>query len=152
MRRITRWNPNREMTTFTHDMDRLFNGLWTWPGTARMAKDTLGGSWIPPVNILEKADAIRIEVELPGMSADDIDVTVENGVLSIRGERSFEEGDEGEKYHRFESRYGSFERRFTLPTSVDAAKIEARFDKGVMTVSLPKREESLPRTGKVKIS
>jgi HSP20 family protein len=147
---MTRWTPNREMARFSRDMNRLFNGLWAVPEAARMT-DTVCGSWVPAVNILEKTDAIEITVELPGLQAKDVEVTVDDGVLSIRGERSFENADEGEKYHRFESRYGSFERRFSVPSSVDPAKIEARFKNGIMTLNLPKREESLPRTVKVNV-
>lgn len=151
MRTMTRWNPNRDMSNFSRDMNRLFHGMWAGPSAVQSEADSVCGSWVPAVNILEKENAINITVELPGMQANDVDVTVEDGVLSIRGERSFEKLEEGEKYHRFESSCGAFERRFTVPTSVDSAKIEARFKNGIMSVALPKREESLPRTVKVNV-
>lgn len=152
MRTMTRCNPNREMSNVARDMTRLFNGMWTIPGPpAQVETDSVCGSWMPAVNIFEKESAIDITVELPGMQAKEVEVTVEDGVLSIRGERTIEKAAEGEKYHRFESNHGVFERRFTVPTSVEPAKIEAGFKNGVMTLVLPKREESLPRTVKVNV-
>jgi len=103
------------------------------------------------VDIKESKDAIHISADLPGFKADDVEVTVENGVLSIRGERKFEEASEGESYHRVERSYGVFERTFSLPTSVDAGKVEARFKDGEMKIVLPRREESKPRSIKVKV-
>jgi HSP20 family protein len=103
------------------------------------------------VNILEKKDAIVITADLPGLKGEDVDVTVDNGVLTIRGERRLEEVSEGETYHRVERVYGVFERTFTLPNSVDVARIDAKFRNGEMVVTLPKREESKPRAVKVAI-
>jgi HSP20 family protein len=114
-------------------------------------EDRVRGAWSPAVNILEGPEGIKISTDLPGMKAEDVEVSVEDGVLTIRGERRFEEAAEGETYHRVERCYGAFERTFTLPTSVDPAKIEARFTNGEMAVTLPKREESKPRSVKVKI-
>ncbi len=111
----------------------------------------ISGADSAPVNILEREDGVEITIEMPGVDAKDVEVTVEDGVLSIRGERQFEEATEGETYHRVESSFGAFERRFTVPTSVNPGKIEARFKNGVMTLALPKREESKPRTVKVKV-
>jgi HSP20 family protein len=132
-------------------MERLFDEMMG-RGIRRVAdEDGIRGSWSPAVNILEGENGIKISADLPGMNAEDVEVTVEDGVLTIRGERRFEEASEGETYHRVERRYGVFERNFTLPNSVDPAKIEARFNNGEMVVSLPKREESKPRSVKVKV-
>ena len=113
--------------------------------------DGVRGSWTPAVDILERSDHIEILTDLPGFKADDVEVTVEDGVLTIRGERKFEEASEGETYHKVERSYGIFERTFTLPNSVDLGKIEARFADGEMRVVLPKREETKPRSVKVEI-
>jgi HSP20 family protein len=132
-------------------MERLFDemvgrGLW------RTSEERpLRGAWVPAVNILEREDAIVISADLPGLKAEDVEVTVDQGTLSIRGERKLEEKSEGETYHRVERVYGLFERTFTLPNTVDVSKIDARFKNGEMTLTLPKREESKPRSVKIKV-
>jgi HSP20 family protein len=132
-------------------MERLFDemlghGIW------RTSEERpLRGSWVPAINILEQDSAVTITADLPGLEAEDVDVTVEEGTLSIRGERKLEEAAEGETYHRVERLYGSFERTFTLPNSIDVEKIEARFSNGEMVLTLPKREESKPRSVKIKV-
>ena len=94
---------------------------------------------------------MEIQADLPGLKAEDVEVTVEDGTLTLRGERKLEEAAEGETYHRVERTYGMFERTFNLPSSVDTSKIEARFANGEMVLTLPKREESKPRTVKIKV-
>ena len=148
---LTRWNPTEEASSLSQRMERLFDemvgsGLW------RSSQERpLRGSWVPAVNILEKQDAMVITADLPGLKAEDVEVTVEQGTLSIRGERKLEEKQEGETLHRVERVYGLFERTFTLPNTVDPTKIEARFKNGEMTLTLPKREESKPRSVKIKV-
>jgi len=148
---LTRWNPASEAANLSQRMERLFDemvgrGLW------RTSEERpLRGSWVPAVNILERQDAMVITADLPGLKAEDVEVTVEDGILSIRGERKLEETAEGENYHRVERIYGVFERTFTLPNSVNVDKIEARFSNGEMTLTLPKREESKPRSVKIKV-
>jgi HSP20 family protein len=132
-------------------MERLFDemvgrGLWRTSD-----ERPLRGSWVPAVNILERQDSMLITADLPGLKAEDVDVTVEDGTLTIRGERKLDEVGEGETFHRVERIYGVFERTFTLPNSVDVEKIEARFSNGEMTLTLPKREESKPRSVKIKV-
>jgi HSP20 family protein len=114
-------------------------------------REPVRGSWVPPVDIKETADAIQINAEMPGFSAEEVEVSAENNVLSLRGERSLEEAKDGENYHRLERSYGAFERSFQIPRNVDPEKIEARFDNGVLYLSLPKRPESKPRTIAVKV-
>jgi HSP20 family protein len=148
---LTRWNPTKEAASISQGMERLFDemvgrGLW------RTSEERpLRGSWVPAINILEREDSMVITADLPGLKAEDVDVTVEEGTLTIRGERKLEEVAEGETYHRVERLYGVFERTFTLPNSVDVEKIEARFSNGEMTLTLPKREESKPRSVKIKV-
>jgi HSP20 family protein len=151
MRTLTRWEPVADLATWNQQMDRWFNELMN-RGLRRVSdEDRVRGSWTPAVNVLEKKDAIEITADLPGMKAGDVEVTVEDGVLTIRGERSFEEAREGETYHRIERSYGLFERTFSLPNSVDPSKIEATFKDGEMMVVLPRREEAKPRSVKIKV-
>jgi HSP20 family protein len=133
-------------------MERLFDemvgqGLWRTGD-----EQSLRGAWVPAINILEKDDSMQITADLPGLNPEDVEVTVEQGVLNIRGERKFEDAAEGETFHRVERLYGVFERNFTLPNSIDTDKIEAKFNNGVMVLTLPKREESKPRSVKIKVS
>ena len=151
MRTLTRWEPVGDVATLSQQMDRWFNEMMG-RGMRRVAEeDRIRGSWTPAVNVLEKEEAIEIAADLPGMKAEDVEVTVEAGVLTIRGERKFEEASEGETYHRIERSYGLFERTFSLPNSVDPSKIEAKFADGEMLVTLPRREESKPRSVKIKV-
>jgi HSP20 family protein len=151
MRTLTRWEPVADLATWNQQMDRWFNELMNRGMRRNTDEDRIRGSWTPSVNVLEKKDAIEITADLPGMKAEDVEVTVEEGVLTIRGERTLEEAKEGETYHRIERSYGLFERTFSLPNSVDPAKIEAKFKDGEMTVMLPRREESKPRSVKIKV-
>jgi HSP20 family protein len=139
------------MTNLRRGMDRLFDEMMGRGLGRGLDEGSVRGSWAPAVDILEKEDAIEIRADLPGFKADDVDVTVDNGVLTVRGERRLEEASEGETYHRVERSYGMFERTFSLPNSVDLGKIEARFKDGEMHVNLPKREESKPRSVKIKV-
>ena len=148
---LTRCNPTTERANSSQRMERLFDemlghGLW------RTSEERpLRGSWVPAINILEREDAMVITADLPGLKAEDVEVTVDEGRLSIRGERKLEEAAEGETFHRVERLYGSFERTFTLPNSVDVEKIEARSTNGEMVLTLPKSEESKPRSVKIKV-
>jgi HSP20 family protein len=148
---LTRWNPTNDTANLTHRMERLFDemvgrGMWK-----NAEERPLRGSWVPAINILERGDSMVITADLPGLRAEDVEVTVEEGTLSIRGERKLEEAAEDETYHRVERLYGVFERTFSLPNSVDVDKIEARFSNGEMILTLPKREESKPRSVKIKV-
>jgi HSP20 family protein len=148
---LTRWNPNPEISTVANQMERLFDQM-LGQGLRRSSEErSLRGAWMPAINILEKDEAIVISADLPGLHAEDVEVTVEEGVLTIRGERNLEELAEGETYHRVERLYGSFERTFTVPNSVATENISAQFRNGVMTLTLPKREESKPRSIKINI-
>ena len=129
-------------------IDRLFDGVFFGPATERRPQ----GTWAPVVDIREEENAITVSIELPGLTSDDVKVTVDNGVLSISGEkkREFEEGSEDSDYHLIERQYGRFERSFKLPRSVDADKVTAKFENGVLNVALPKSEQAKPRLISVK--
>jgi HSP20 family protein len=128
------------------EVDRLFDRMF---GQAPVAS----GLWAPPVDIRETQEELQVIVELPGIRPDDVAVTVENGVLAITGEKRQEtqEGKDDAGYHLVERRYGRFERSFTLPRSVQADKVSARFEQGVLTVHLPKAEEAKPKKVHVQI-
>jgi HSP20 family protein len=136
---IVRYNPFHEIRSLQNEVNRLFSGATS------DREDFLGGEWIPKVDVFENKDNLVLEAELPGMSRDDFELSFENNVLTLKGERKFEKKDEGDNYHRVERGYGSFARSFTLPQTVTAEGARAEFENGVLHVSLPKREETKAR-------
>lgn len=112
-----------------------------WPFTA----------WTPPCDIYETDKEIALKLELPELRKDDVHVTLENNVLTVRGERKFEAAVNREDYHRIERKYGEFMRSFTLPTFVEGSKVLAEFKDGVLTITLPKNEAAVPRQIEVKV-
>ncbi len=141
LRRDRAPNILEDMLNVRGDFDRIFDRWLSDRGTSQLA------AWMPPVDVRETNEAILVQAELPGLRPDDVDVRVENGVLTVSGEKKHEveEGKEESGYHLFERRYGRFERSFTLPSSVSHDAIKARFDNGVLTISLPKAETARPR-------
>ena len=143
---IVRWEPFRDLVSLQERMNRLFED--SFRGTGRAAGDedwALGGSWAPAVDIFEQGGDIVLKAELPGVDAKDVDIRVENNILTLRGERKLDNEVKRESYHRVERSYGSFSRSFTLPTVVDTDKIKADYRDGVLRVTLPKREEAKPK-------
>ena len=132
-----------DLDMFSNRLSRVFGDAWDSPEPT--------GSWIPAVNVEEAADELLLTAELPGLNEEDINVDIENNILTIHGEKreEREEGGEGHKYHVWERRYGSFHRAFTLPLSVQADAIKADFDGGILTVRLPKAPEAKGRTIKI---
>jgi len=119
-------------------LNRMFTDLFPTGTYAR--------NWMPPVDIFEAEGQVVIKAELPEMKREDINVTFENGVLTLRGERKADLETSKENYHRMERQYGAFTRSFTLPATVDAARISAAYKDGVLTVRVPQREEAKPKT------
>lgn len=151
MRNMIRWQPINRPVNWNTGVDRLFNEFMG-RSLSQVQEETAACSWTPAVNILERENGIVITADLPGLKAEDVEVTVEKSMLTVKGERILEEATEGETYHRVERSYGSFERSFSIPESVDAKKIEARFVNGEMTLTLPKRAESKPRSVKINVA
>lgn len=146
---IVRWDPVKEMMRLQERMTRMFDEVW---GQRRLGEDeVITGSWLPAVDVRETKDALEIQVELPGIEAKDVNVSVENGVLTLKGSRNFEKATEGETYHRVERAYGAFERSFTLPTNVDPDRINAVYRLGVLHLTIPKREEAKPKAISIKV-
>jgi HSP20 family protein len=149
MTTIVRWDPLKEMSTLQERMNRMFDDVW---GRGRRPdEEFISGSWVPAVDVRETKDSLEIAAELPGMDPKNVEVSVDNGVLTLRGSRHFEKAAEGETYHRVERAYGAFERSFTLPTNVDPEKIQAAYRHGVLHLTVPKREEAKPKSISIKV-
>ncbi len=132
---LTKWDPFREVRSAEGELDRMLG-----QAIARNA-------WVPPLDVRETEDNFVVTIDLPGMEPGQVEVTFEDGLLAIRGQREFiEEVNDAANYHRIERSYGSFARSVRLPRTADAEKIGASFDKGVLTVEVPKRDEAKPRT------
>lgn len=139
---IVRYDPFRDLRTLQEEVNRLFSSNLT----RGFGEEGIGrGAWNPSVDIYENKDQIVLEAELPGMKQDDFELTVENSVITLRGERQFEKKEESDNYHRVERSYGSFTRSFTLPQTVSAEGATAEYNNGVLRVTLPKREETKAR-------
>lgn len=146
---LVRWDPFRELEEMTERLNRVF---------ARPSARTAGGKehltvadWIPTVDISETDQEYLIKAELPEVKKEDVRVTVEDGVLTIQGERHQEKEDKDRKYHRVERSYGTFIRSFTLPESVDETGVKAEYKDGVLNLHLPKVEKVKPKAIEVKV-
>lgn len=149
---IVRWDPVRE---FAQLQDRINRAFTDSVGRNGGADDGLmtSGSWLPPVDIYQNGNhEVVLKAELPDMTREDIEITVDNGTLTIKGEKKFASDIKEEQFHRIERRYGTFSRSFSLPQSVDTGKVSAEYKHGVLTVRLPMREEAKPRQVKVDIA
>lgn len=139
---LVRWEPLREISAIQDEVNRLFNTFFDAPVGVRNGN---GRRWIPAMDLVEADDRYVLRADLPGMSEDDIAVELEDGVLTVSGERKADHEDRREGYHRIERAYGTFSRSLTLPEGVDADEITARFDRGVLEVEIPKPEQRRPR-------
>lgn len=139
---IVRWEPLREFATLQNEMNRLFGSVFDTPpqgngGTLRR--------WMPAMDLVETADHFVLRADLPGLSEEDVNIEVEERVLTISGERKAEHTENKDGYHRVERAFGSFSRSLTLPEGVNAEAVAATFDRGVLEVSIPKPEQRKPR-------
>lgn len=138
--RFDRWEPFDEFMTLRNRMNRLWN---------RFGEDTdepmLTAKWSPTADIYETKDAFIVKAEIPGIDEKDIDVEIENGVLTIQGERNFEQKTDNKDFHRIERSYGKFMRAFTMPQNINADRIMAVYNNGVLEVTVPKKEEAKPK-------
>ena len=131
---LVRWDPFREFARFTQFEDRV-------------------SAWVPPVDIYQSGDAeLVLKAELPDMTREEIDITVDKGTLTVKGEKKFAGEPKDDQYHRIERRYGAFSRSFSIPQTVDVSKVAADYKNGVLTVRLPLREEAKPRSIKVDVA
>src|SRR2546421_881419 len=154
MQTIPRWEPFREMEDFQNRLSN-FSPLFGRPlrrGNGHGREDITLADWMPLADITEDEKEYLIKAELPELKREDVKVTVENGVLTISGERKFEKEEKNKKYHRVERGYGTFMRSFTLPDDADANKIKAEFKNGLLTVHLPKSEHAKPKQIEVNVA
>lgn len=155
-------NPAQEMTWWNNDflpfsnnrffqrnMNQMLNDFFR--GDALANESIFGSEWKPAVDIAENSDSYIIKVELPGMSKDDVKISLEKNTLTIRGEKKHEEEKKDHNYHRTERSYGMFERSFTIPGSIKADSVDAHYKDGVLTLTLPKADEAKPTMIKVKV-
>lgn len=146
---LVRWNPFAELINMQERMNRLFGDTYLKP---TLGEREVGEEWSPAVDIYEDADGVAIKAEIPEMDMKDIDVKIEDNTLRIRGERKLENEDKKDNYHRIERYCGSFSRSFTLPSTVDQEKVKATYDRGILRISLPKKEEIKPRKIKIDVN
>jgi HSP20 family protein len=147
---MVRWDPLREFAQLQDRINRVFTDAYGRSGDEGLMT---GGTWVPPVDIYENGNhELVLKAELPDMTREDIDITVDNGTLTIRGEKKLSSDMKEEQFHRIERRYGTFSRSFSLPQTVDTAKVGAEYRNGVLTVRLPLREEAKPRQIKVDVA
>jgi HSP20 family protein len=147
-RGITRWNPAQEL--LRERVNRLFENAFGDALAGEEREEVSRPSWVPAVDIAETDAALVLFAELPGLSRDEVEITLEDNVLTVRGERRFADEETRESYHRIERAYGAFHRSFHLPANVRADKVKATFTDGILKIEVPKAEESRPR--KIEIS
>jgi HSP20 family protein len=139
---IVRWEPLREFSTLQNEMNRLFNTVFDSPAPAG------NGSlrrWMPAMDLVERGDHFVLKADLPGLGEEDVNIEVEDRVLTISGERKAEHEVDKDGFHRIERAFGTFSRSLTLPEGVNPEAVQATFDRGVLEVSIPKPEERKPR-------
>ena len=138
---IVRWEPLRELGALQTEMNRLFNTVFDTPAPGN------GGlrRWLPAMDLVESGDHFVLKADLPGLGEEDVNIEVEDRVLTISGERKAEHEVNKDGYHRIERAFGSFSRSLTLPEGIDADAVQATFDRGVLEVRIPKPEERKPR-------
>jgi HSP20 family protein len=144
---LTPWRPFRELTTFRDEMDRIWNRFFgDWPST-----ESFRGEWAPSLDVSETEDTLVVKAEIPGMDAKDIDISLANDVLTIKGEKKQEKEEKDENYHRVERSYGAFSRTIRLPVDVQNDKIKANHRDGVLKITLPKSKKAKSKEIKIKV-
>ena len=139
---LVRWEPVRELTSLQSEMNRLFN---TFFDTPTPGNGGAGRRWIPAMDLVETDEHFVLKADLPGLAEDDVNIEVEDNVLTVSGERKAEHETTKEGYHRVERAFGQFSRSLTLPEGIDAEAVSASFDRGVLEIRIPKPEARKPR-------
>jgi HSP20 family protein len=142
---ITRWDPFREVATLQNRLNSLSQDFSRTQGDG----DLLTAAFVPPADVYEDEQKILVKLEVPGLKESDLDVRVENNILTVRGERKFEKEEKEENFHRIERRYGSFFRSFMLPNTVDTENVKAQYDAGVLRIELQRKAEAKPKQIKI---
>ncbi|MGB9029906.1 MAG: Hsp20/alpha crystallin family protein [Acidobacteriaceae bacterium] len=143
---ITRWDPFRDVLSLQNRLNSLFQEYNRGEGDALST-----AAFVPPVDVYEDEHKIVLKLEVPGMKESDLDIQLENNVLTLKGERKFEKEEKEENFHRIERRYGSFYRSFTIPNTVNPESVKASYEAGVLKVELDKRAEAKPKQIKVEV-
>src|SRR5215467_5848750 len=143
---LTRWDPFREFSTLQDRMNRLFRDSY---GEGQEALST--STFAPAVDVYEDEHNVTLKIEVPGIDEKDIDVRIENNLLTVHGERKFEKEEKEENFRRVERQYGSFTRSFTMPNTVDTDSVQAHYDKGIMKIQLSKKTEAKPKKIRVNV-
>lgn len=147
---IIRWEPFRDLVSTQDRFNQLFND--TFARAFGDQHEVPPGAWVPAVDIYETDDSVVLKAELPGINPDDVEIRVEDSTLYLKGERKFEKEVKEENLHRVERSYGTFARTFALPNTIDADKVKAEYQNGILTLTMPKHEEAKPRTIKINVS
>jgi HSP20 family protein len=145
---IIRWDPFQQMNRLQDRVNRLFNESVYRPSE----ENDFYGIWSPPVDIYETDNELVLKAELPGIKPENVDIRIENNTLSLKGERKFEEESKKDNFHRMERSYGTFIRSFTLPRTVEQDKVVAEYKDGVLSVTLPKKEETKIKQISIKVN
>ena len=146
MSTLQRWSPARDFARLQDEVNRLFEG------NLGLTRSTESYGWTPAVDVFEDTEGVTFKFDLPEIEGKDVDVRLEDGTLTIRGERKLEKEDHREGYHRIERAYGTFARSFTLPATLDAGKAVAEHKNGVLRIFVPKRAEAKPKSISVKVN
>jgi HSP20 family protein len=146
---IARWEPFRDLVTTQDRFNRIFNDALS---QSFGKEETASRAWMPPVDIYETDDSLVLKAELPGINPEDVEIRVEDNTLYLKGERKFQKNVKEENLHRVERSYGMFSRSFVLPNSIDSDKVQAAYKDGILTLTMPKREEAKPKTIKINVS
>lgn len=144
---IVRYNPFRELRGIQEQMNRMIDQAWS-RGSGEEVRE---GAWQPPVDIYEDGESVTIKAEIPDVEQKDVEVKIEDNTLVIRGERKQDMSLKRENYHRIERYFGSFQRSFALPLTIDQENVKADYDKGILTVILPKKDGEREKKIKVEV-
>ena len=147
---LIRWEPVAELNTIQNEMNRLFNTFFDPSAPTGRANGTTR-RWLPPMDLVETPDHYVLRADLPGLSDGDVNIQLEDNVLTISGQRKTEHQDQQEGYYRLERAFGSFHRSLTLPDGVDPDSVQAHFDRGVLEIRIPKPEQKKPRTVQINL-
>ncbi len=148
---LIRWEPVAELNTIQNEMNRLFNNFFDAPTGHNGNGSGTSRRWIPAMDLAETPDHYVLRTDLPGLSDEDVNVQLEDNVLTISGERKTEQQTEQEGYYRLERAFGGFSRSLTLPDGVDADSVQGHFDRGVLEITIPKPEQKKPRQVQIKL-
>jgi len=146
---LIRWRPTRDLLNIRDEVNRLFDNFFT--GLPERRRGLLEGEWAPSVDIAETDNDVVVTAELPGVKQDDVDITITDDVLTLKGEKKEEKEVKEKNYHRIERSYGSFQRSVSLPAGVQADKAKATYKDGVLHITIPKAEEARPKQIKIDV-